>query len=52
MISGPLEKCPLNLSRVRVAVEGSIGQHMPDDDQDFAGDDGDGFAALCAVPTG
>lgn len=43
MSGGLLEKSAFNLGGIRVAIKGSVGQQMPDDDQDLARDDGDGF---------
>jgi hypothetical protein len=40
IIGGPLEKSALGLSWINVAVRCTVCQHMPDDHQDFAHDEG------------
>jgi hypothetical protein len=43
VIGGPLDKSAFDLGGVRVAVRDPMGQDVPDDDQDFASNDGDGL---------
>lgn len=42
-MGSPVEKDTSDLVRVSVTVDSPVSQDMPDDDQDFASDDSDGF---------